>query len=70
MPAAVPQAARLPVLLDIQEVAAHLNVTVRHVRRLVFERRIPYIKVGNLLRFDPEEIAAWLRECGVPRHRR
>lgn len=70
MRTASPSAAPLPFLLDIGEVAAHLDVTVRHVRRLVFERRIPYIKVGALLRFDPEEIAAWLGECTVPRHHR
>ena len=69
-PAASSRAASLPVLLDIGEVAAHLNVTVRHVRRLVFERRIPYIKVGALLRFDPEEVAAWIEESTVPSHRR
>jgi excisionase family DNA binding protein len=33
---------------------------MRHVRRLVAERRIPFLKWGNLLRFDPHEIAAWL----------
>ena len=69
-PTAGPRTASLPVLLDIGEVAAHLNVTVRHVRRLVFERRIPYIKVGALLRFDPEEVTAWLEERTVPSHRR
>jgi hypothetical protein len=26
----------------------------------VAERRIPYIKLGHLLRFDPDEITAWL----------
>jgi excisionase family DNA binding protein len=50
----------LPRLLDIQEVAEHLGVSVRHVRRLVFERRIPFLKWGHLLRFDPNEIAGWL----------
>ena len=57
---------RLPVLLDIEGVATHLNITVRHVRRLVFERRIPHLKVGRLLRFDPDEIAVWLRATEVP----
>ena len=52
-------------LLDIHEVAARLNITVRHVRRLVAERRIPYLKVGSLLRFDPAEINAWLRHLSV-----
>lgn len=54
--------AGLPHLLSIEVVAEHLGVTVRHVRRLVQERRIPFLKWGHLLRFDPDEIAAWLEE--------
>ena len=50
----------VPTLLDINGVAAHLGVNVRHVRRLVAERRIPYVKWGHLLRFDPAELAAWI----------
>ena len=42
------------------EVAAHLCTTVRHVRRLVDEKRIPYIKVGHFVRFDPREIDDWI----------
>ncbi len=61
---------QLPVLLDIEGVATHLNITVRHVRRLVFERRIPHVKVGRLLRFDPAEVAAWLQSTEVPQARR
>ena len=51
---------QLPHLLDIAGLAEHLGVEVRHVRRLVHERRVPYIKWGHLLRFDPAEIEAWL----------
>ena len=47
-------------LWDINDVAARLGVQVRHIRRLVAERRIPYIKWGHLLRFEPTEIEAWL----------
>lgn len=47
-------------LLNISEVAETLGVDVRHVRRLVHERRIPYIKWGHLLRFDPTEIEGWI----------
>lgn len=47
-------------LMDITAVAARLGVSVRHVRRLVHERRIPFIKWGHLLRFDPTEVEAWL----------
>lgn len=49
-----------PSLMDIVAVARRLGVEVRHVRRLVHERRIPYIKWGHLLRFDPAEIEVWL----------
>ncbi len=47
-------------LWDIEAVADRLGVQVRHVRRLVNERRIPFIKWGHLLRFDPVEIEEWL----------
>lgn len=50
---------RLP-LLDLPAVAERLGVNQRHVRRLVAERRIPYLKWGHLLRFDPVELEAWL----------
>jgi excisionase family DNA binding protein len=43
-------------LTDITAVTQRLGVPVRHVRRLVHERRIPYIKWGHLLRFHPAEI--------------
>ncbi|MCP5029915.1 MAG: helix-turn-helix domain-containing protein [Actinomycetia bacterium] len=44
-------------LLDINEVTTRLGVTPRVVRRLVFERRIPFHKVGRYVRFDPDDIA-------------
>jgi excisionase family DNA binding protein len=47
-------------LLNISEVAEILGVDVRHVRRLVHERRIPFVKWGHLLRFDPAEISDWI----------
>ena len=52
--------ATLPTLLNITTLADHLGVTPRHVRRLIAERRIPYLKWGRLIRFDPDEIADWL----------
>ena len=53
-------------LVDIDWVATRLGVTVRHVRRLVAERRIPFVKWGHLLRFDPEEIEAWIDGARKP----
>ena len=57
-------------LLTLKQVAEQLNVNERHVRRLVFERRIPFLKRGHLLRFDPVEIEQWLeraRTAAIPR---
>ena len=53
----------LPYLMDIATLAEHLGVSVRHIRRLVHERRIPFIKWGHLIRFDPVEVHAWLAQC-------
>lgn len=50
----------IPQLLTIDQLAGRLGITVRHVRRLVAEKRVPYLKVGRLVRFDPAEIGPWL----------
>ena len=52
-------------LVDIAGVAERLGVTVRHVRRLVAERRIPFVKFSRLIRFDPAEIEVWLNDARV-----
>ncbi|MGH9188309.1 MAG: helix-turn-helix domain-containing protein, partial [Acidimicrobiales bacterium] len=52
-------------LMDVGALAARLNVSVRYVRRLVAERRVPYIKFGRLLRFDPDEIEGWLDRARI-----
>ena len=46
-----------------------LGVSVRHVRRLVAERRIPYIKWGRYLRFDPVQLETWIDDARVTPHR-
>lgn len=61
-----PGVGKLPRLITIGEVAEHLGVTERHVRRLVAERRIPFVKWGHLLRFDPDEIGPWLDRARRP----
>jgi excisionase family DNA binding protein len=41
-------------------VAEWLGVEVVFVRRLVAERRIPFLKIGKFVRFDPAEVSAWI----------
>lgn len=45
---------------DVRGIAEHLAISERHVRRLVLERRIPHRKVGSLLRFEVDEVDAWM----------
>ena len=52
-------------LLTIDTVAEALSVTRRHVQRLVAERRIPFLKVGRFIRFDPAALNVWLEEQQV-----
>jgi excisionase family DNA binding protein len=52
-------------LLDVDAVAVALGVTTRHIRRLVGERRIPFLKVGKFVRFDPAELDVWLDQRRV-----
>jgi excisionase family DNA binding protein len=59
-------ATRRQALMNIEQAADRLGVSVRHMRRLVSERRIPYLKWGHLLRFDPNVIDEWLDGHVVP----
>jgi excisionase family DNA binding protein len=55
----------LPHLLTIDQLVERLGTSTRHVRRLIAERRIPYLKVGKLVRFDPDDISRWLDDSRV-----
>ena len=47
-------------LLTTEEAAERLNITPRHVRRLVFERRIAYRKLGRFVRFHPDDLTEYV----------
>ncbi|WP_422773651.1 helix-turn-helix domain-containing protein [Plantactinospora sp. WMMC1484] len=52
-------------LLTADEVAARLRATPRFVRRLVAERRIAFVKVGRLVRFEPSAVTAYIESNRV-----
>jgi excisionase family DNA binding protein len=54
-----------PSLMTIEQAGERLGVSTRHMRRLVAERRIPYVKWGHLLRFDPLAIDEWVQRFSV-----
>jgi excisionase family DNA binding protein len=45
-----------PRLLNTEEIAGVLGVTTRTVANLMLRRKIPYLKVGNRNRFNPEQV--------------
>jgi excisionase family DNA binding protein len=44
------------------DLAEYLKVSEDKLRRSVMNRAIPFTKIGRVVRFDPEEIDAWLKE--------
>lgn len=46
--------------LDVEQLALWLGVDVGFLRRLVAKRKIPFVKLGKFVRFDPAEISAWI----------
>ena len=45
--------------------AAELNCSLRHLAKLKAQRLIPYIKLGRILRFDPEAVQRALDKLSV-----
>lgn len=48
-----------------EDVARELNVSSRYVYKLVSMDRIPYSKVGRLVRFSPVRVIEWLNQGGT-----
>lgn len=48
-------------LIDSKTLAAWIDAEESTIRKWTFQNKIPYIKCGKLVRFDPEEIARWLK---------
>ena len=47
-------------LLSVEQAAERLGTSVRFVRRLVFERRIAYVKVGRHVRISSRDLDAFI----------
>ena len=47
-------------LLSPQEAADQLGTSLRFVRRLIFERRIAFVKVGRHVRICPADLDAFI----------
>lgn len=49
-------------LVSVDTLAAKLEISPATIRDWVFERRIPFVKVGRSVRFDEGEIEAWVSQ--------
>lgn len=47
--------------LDVHEVAELLKVSERHIYELAADGSFPAFRVGKAIRFDPQDVADWLR---------
>ena len=54
-----------PRVIGVEDAATYLSVPVRFIRRLVFERRIRYYKVGKYVRFDKADLDNFLNAEAV-----
>ena len=52
-------------LLGINEVTEHTGLKTSTVYSWVHQRKIPYIKMGRLVKFDPKEIDLWIQKNSV-----
>ncbi len=46
-------------MLTVADVAAELQMSVRHVYRLVERGELPSVRVGRKRRIEPDDFAAW-----------
>lgn len=47
-------------LMTIEEAALFLNLKVSKIRKDIFNKAIPYYKIGSLVRFKKDELTKWL----------
>jgi excisionase family DNA binding protein len=56
-------------LISVQAAAVYTGLSVHTVYTMVSQRRIPYVKVGRLTKFDLQAIDAWISQHSVKPHR-
>ncbi|TAJ26050.1 MAG: DNA-binding protein [Nitrospirae bacterium] len=52
-------------LLNIQEVAAYTGLSTDTLYTMVSQRRIPYVKMGRLTKFDRCQLDEWIAQNSV-----
>ena len=51
---------------NVTEIAELLGISEKTVRKYVWQKTIPYLKIGGHVRFDIDKIHAWNNEKYLP----
>ena len=54
-----------PPLIGVHEAARYISVSVTTLYKWVSQRKIPYIKMGRLVKFDPMKLEEWIKQQTV-----
>ena len=52
-------------LMDINEVSELIGLSQSAIYKMVNTKRIPYVKVGRLVKFEPSKIKLWIKQNSV-----
>ena len=52
--------------LKVAEIAKLFGVTPQHIYKMAASGRIPSFRISGSVRFDPDDVAAWLKEKQAP----
>ena len=52
-------------LVNAKDISAELGLPLPRVYELVRERQMPAVRLGRALRFDRDQVRAWLAEGGT-----
>jgi excisionase family DNA binding protein len=53
------------ILLDVRELSELTGLSPYTLYSWINQRKIPYVKVGRLVRFEPKKIEKWIEENSV-----
>jgi excisionase family DNA binding protein len=54
------------VLFTVQQAAKELGISAISVRRMVRAAELPHRRIGSLIRFTPDDLAAYVSGAAVP----
>jgi excisionase family DNA binding protein len=57
-------------LLNVREAAQKLSISPHTIRSWVFQRRLPYVRLGRRIGLRPEDIDSFIRKNLVEAQRR